>query len=132
MGSVNYAQAIKPDTAHIKKLIENSLLGDWIIRIEYESREQGSRCWQQWENAFFALRSADDVIAAIRDCYSGNADCAIRINAEKIQPQTRMLNTIYNPHFLQSDSEMETDISSVPYQRKRDQLPVSPGLTRRN
>ena len=28
MGSINYFQAIKPDTAKLRKVIENSLLGE--------------------------------------------------------------------------------------------------------
>lgn len=108
MGSVNYSQAIKPDIAKVRKLIENSLLADWVLRIEYDSGEHESDSWRQWDETFFALRSADSVLDALKVCYSKFSDRVIRINAEKIRPRTRMLYTVYNPQYL---SEL-TDVAS--------------------
>jgi ribulose bisphosphate carboxylase small subunit len=104
MGSVSHIQAIRPDTAHIKKIIENSLLFDWIIRIEYADNETEAAGWEQWCNTLFAVRSADSIIAAIKSCYTNKAGCAIRINAEKVRPQTRMLFTVYKPQRQTEDN----------------------------
>lgn len=100
MGSVNYAQAIKPDTAYIKKIIENSLLADWAIRIEYHSSDTATPDWQLWGKTFFALRTAETVILALLDCYKKHPNCTIRLNAEKFRPQSQMLYTVYNPEYL--------------------------------
>jgi ribulose bisphosphate carboxylase small subunit len=100
MGSVSYTQAIRPDTAQIRKLVENSLLFDWVIRIEYTNRTTGSIPWEQWGKPCFALRSADSVIASIKSCYTNNPGYAIRLTAEKVQPRTRMIYSVYNPQTL--------------------------------
>ena len=112
MGSISYSQAIRPDTARIKKLVENSLLFDWVIRIEYaaDSSESG---WHQWDNTFFALRSADAVIDAITRCYTANLGHTIRINAEKLRPQTSMLFTVYNPDYLHQDTENLIEVAAT-------------------
>lgn len=123
MGSVNHFQAIKPDTAKLRKLIENSLLSDWAIRIEFEDGK--SEDWQQWENSFFALNSAEPVIAAIKECYQDNPYHAIRISAEKFRPQTSMLYTVYEPHRLQDEAIFESQISQLPGAGKPDNISTS-------
>ena len=100
MGTINYAQAIKPDTGYIKKIIENSLLADWAIRIEYLGHDSASGDWQTWDKAFYAVRSASPVITALAACYEKHANCAIRLSAEKFNPQSRLLYSVYTPHFL--------------------------------
>lgn len=49
MGSADYLQAIKTDMGKIKKMVEKSLLSDWVIRVEYMSAGSSSDSWQQWE-----------------------------------------------------------------------------------
>lgn len=100
MGTINYSQAIKPDTAYIKKIIENSLLSDWAIRIEYLDNDSETADWQLWDKAFYAIRSASPVMTALVTCYEKNSRCAIRIAAEKFRPQSRLLYTVYTPHIL--------------------------------
>jgi ribulose bisphosphate carboxylase small subunit len=107
VGTINYSQAIKPDTAYIKKIIENSLLSDWSICIEFLSRDAKTTDWQLWDKAFFALRSAKPVMTALLDCYEKNSSCAIRIVAEKFRPQTRLLYTVYSPHILPEERVLE-------------------------
>ncbi len=129
MGSVNYSQAIKPDIAKVRKLIENSLLADWVLRIEYDSSENESDGWRQWEETFFALRSADDVLDALKACYSKFSDRVIRINAEKIRPQTRMLYTVYNPRYLPELAGVASHTPSPEYAGGQMSASSRPGLS---
>lgn len=114
MGSVDYLQAIKPDIAYLRKVIENSLLIDWIIRIEYENTEQEFTEWSQWDKTFFAIQSAEPVLAALKDCFTKNANRAIRINAEKVRPQTHMIYQVYKPQPASATSDYQPRFASVP------------------
>jgi ribulose bisphosphate carboxylase small subunit len=120
MGSSSYLQAIKPDTGKIKKLIESSLLFDWIIRIEINRGKSEYTCWEQWDQAFFALRAAESVIDALNSCYTKNPDCTIRINAEKVRPQARLYFTAYHPRHLHSEPTLESRTSALRYTGTQD------------
>jgi ribulose bisphosphate carboxylase small subunit len=113
MGSSSYLQAIKPDTGKIKKLIESSLLFDWIIRIEFDRGESEHTRWEQWDQTFFALRTAESVIAALKSCYMKNPHRIIRIYAEKFRPQTRMYFTAYNPQYLHTEPSLKPQTSGM-------------------
>jgi ribulose bisphosphate carboxylase small subunit len=120
VGTINYLQAIKPDTAYIKKIIENSLLSDWAIRIEYQELESELACWQLWDNTFFALRSANTVVESLMKCYTKNPKCTIRINAEKFSPQSNMLFTVYNPSFAPAETEYKPQVArtNLPHEQR--------------
>lgn len=132
MGSISYLQAIKPDTGKIKKLIENGLLYDWIVRIEYASGESEHAQWHQWNESFFALSSADSVIAALKVCYAKNPHCTIRINAEKVRPRSCMLYTVYDPQFLPAEAIMKPLTSRLQYPGKQDYTSTPSSLITRN
>lgn len=105
MGTINYLQAIKPDTAYIKKIINNSLLFDWAVRVEYQDGAAESAGWQLWGSPFFALRSAELVLESLKKCYMNNPACTIRLSAEKIQPQSSFLYTVYSPGVAGGEQE---------------------------
>lgn len=111
MGAADYLQAIKPDTAKLRKIIENGLLFDWIVRIEYAGEQPDCDNWLQWKEAQFAIRSAEPVLTALKQCHQKHPDCTIRINAEKVRPQTSMLYTVYNPRYVTAD-DIGADISA--------------------
>jgi ribulose bisphosphate carboxylase small subunit len=100
VGTINHVHAIKLDTANIRNIIENSLLADWAIRIEYLEAEADSAHWQLWDEIFFALRTAKPVVESLVDCYTKNSNRTIRINAEKFRPQSRLLFTVCNPGYV--------------------------------
>jgi len=129
MGSSSYLQAIKPDTGKIRKLIESSLLFDWIIRIEFDRGESEYACWEQWDQAFFALRTADSVIAALKACYTKNPDFTIRINAEKVRPQTSMYFTAYNPQYLHAEPSLKSQSPGLRYAGRQDHVAMQSCLT---
>jgi len=106
VGSVNYSQAIRPDTAYIKKIIENGLLCDWAISIEYHTSGIETAGWQLWNKTFFAVRSAEAVLESLLDCHAKHPRRSIRINAEKYRPQCRVLYTAYNPEHLPGDTDL--------------------------
>jgi ribulose bisphosphate carboxylase small subunit len=112
VGSINYSQAIRPDRAYIKKIIESSLLADWAISIEYECGESHLSNWRVWGETCFAITSAKPVIDALLDCYAKNPRSTIRINAEKFCPKTRLLYTVYNPQYLNAETELTTETAT--------------------
>ena len=114
MGSADYLQAIKPDMGKLRKLIENSLLADWIIRVEYSGTRASDDGWQQWDKAMFALKSADEVLAALKACYTHKPGCVIRINAEKVRPRTQMYYTAYRPFQSPAVQESEARVTGMP------------------
>ena len=128
MGSINYLQAIKPDTAYLKKIIENSLLSDWAISIEYQNANSESGAWQLWDKTFFAIRSAEAVLAALMQCYGRHPKSTIRLHAEKFRPLCRILYTVYDPQFLPAETGFSTPTSAKTAPRERDPVPVQAGL----
>lgn len=124
MGSINHTQAIKPDTAYVTKIIESSLLADWAISIEYQSGESEATCWQLWDKAYFAIRSAKPVLEALLACYTKHPRCTIRICAEKFRPQTRMLYTVYNPQYLPAETGAKPQTSPMRSPREYEQSMV--------
>ena len=127
MGSINYLQAIKPDLAYIRKVIANSLLSDWAIRVEYHNGEFEPAGWQLWDKTFFAIRSAEPVLKALIECYTKNPKRAIRLNAEKFHPQSSILYFVYNPQFLPKETEFKPHSSTRQLPReKQDRLTFSP------
>ncbi len=126
MGSINYFQAVRPDTAYLKKIIETSLLSDWAISIEYQTRESETTCWQLWDKTFFAIRSAEHVLTALLNCYTRHPKSTIRIYAEKFRPQSRILYTVYDPHFLPAESavNLQTPASLSPRDHERPSTPL--------
>jgi len=124
VGSINHSQAIRPDTAYLRKIIESSLLADWAISIEYQSNEAGITGWQRWDKAFFAIRSARPVLEALQACYTKHARSTIRISAEKFRPHTRMIYTVYNPRYLPAETEAEAHTSTRQSAREHDQTPA--------
>ena len=116
MGTINYLQAIKPDTGYIKKIIDNSLLSDWAIRIEYLGHDSETAGWQLWDKTFFAIRSASPVITSLAACYEKHSKCTIRIAAEKFRPQSRLVFSVYTPPILPDETvnDPQTIIHKVP------------------
>ena len=121
MGSINHSQAIRPDTAYLKKIIESSLLAEWAISIEYQSGESEAPCWQLWDKAYFAIRSAKPVLEALLDCYTKHPRSTIRLCAEKFRPQTRMLYTVFNPQYLPAETDSKPQTYSRQSLREHDQ-----------
>jgi len=128
VGSINYLQAIKPDTAYLKKIIETSLLSDWAIRIEYQSPEFETNSWLLWEKTFFAIRTAESVLAALLDCYTRHPKSSIRLNAEKYRPRSRILYTVYDPQLLPAEPEFKSQTSTRQRNREHGALSTLFGL----
>jgi len=122
MGSIDYFRATRPDTGHIRKLIENSLLFDWAITIEYVNGNSETAFWQQWDDSFFALNSAEPVIVALMDCYNKNPGFVIRLSAEKFRPQIRMTHTVYKPSRQPTAATQKTTSSNIPYPSIEDSM----------
>lgn len=128
MGTINYLQAIKPDTAYIKKIINNSLLFNWAIRIEYQDVKSGSGNWELWDKTFFAVRSATPVIESLMKCYLKHSGSVIRLNAEIFRPQSQLFYTVYNPCFVPGETEGKPQETQTWLPSELDLLPARMGL----
>lgn len=128
MGTINYLQAIKPDTACLKKIINSSLLFDWAIRIEYQVVKSGHASWKLWDNTFFALHTASPVIESLMKCYINNSRCIIRLNAERYRPQSQLLHTVYNPSFIPTETERKPEGTQDWLPLEQDVSPRQSGL----
>jgi ribulose bisphosphate carboxylase small subunit len=81
----------------LEKLINQSLRGDWIIRVEHIGQDETPQSsWQQWEKALFAVKSSEPVMEAIYACRASNPSHSIRMYAEKVRPQTRFIYPVYD------------------------------------
>lgn len=81
----------------LEKLINQSLRGDWIIRVEHMGQDQPQHSgWRQWKNALFAVRSPEPVMEAIYACRASNPTHSIRMYAEKVQPESRFIYSVYD------------------------------------
>ncbi|KPJ97133.1 MAG: hypothetical protein AMJ55_00200 [Gammaproteobacteria bacterium SG8_15] len=81
----------------LEKLINQSLHGDWIIRVEHVGQDETQQSrWQQWEKALFAVKNSAPVMEAIYACRASNPSHSIRMHAEKVRPQTRFIYSVYD------------------------------------
>ena len=81
---------------NIENFIDQSLLGDWVIRVEYSgNNSQKQTGWIQWGSPIFAIRSPDEVMEAIDACHANFPSQEIRIYAEKVRPEVRMVYSVY-------------------------------------
>ena len=89
-----------PSVAEVKKLVEDSLVHDWILRIEHIGSVPGktvrAQC-QQWGESLFAVSDASSVIDGIVACRASYPKHAIRLNAEKVNPRTQMYYPVFQP-----------------------------------
>ena len=89
--------ALVPGHGELEKLIQQSLRGDWVIRVEHMGQDQPPHShWQQWEKPLFAVKSSEPVMEAIYACRASNPLHSIRMYAEKVQPQTRFIYSVYD------------------------------------
>ena len=83
---------------NIENFIDQSLLGDWVIRVEYSGKNpQGKIDWVQWGPTMFAIKSPCDVMKEIDACHASYPAKEIRIYAEKALPEMRMSYSVYRP-----------------------------------
>jgi ribulose bisphosphate carboxylase small subunit len=95
---------------NIENFIDQSLLGDWAIRVEYaKNNSQGQLSWFQWGSTMFAIKSPADVMEAIDNCHANYPAQEIRIHAEKFRPEMRMVYSI----FRASESGINNDQACV-------------------
>jgi len=81
----------------VESLIGQSLFGDWLLRIEHAGTEpQSSSNWKQWDDVFFAIKDTEPVMQALFACHASHPSHSIRIYAEKIRPETRMIYSVYD------------------------------------
>lgn len=89
----------------VEQLIGQNLCGDWILRIEHAACDTDPYLlWQPWGDPFFAVNSSVPVIAAIRSCRAKLPKHSIRLCAEKLRPQTRLIYWVHTPEDDVSDA----------------------------
>lgn len=94
MAPVTLADRSTPDgqLEKARRLVSDGMLGDWVVRIEHTDRSaRGDSLWRQWEAPLFALRDAEPVIGAINRCRARHPGQAVRLNACRLNPETRLV-----------------------------------------
>ncbi len=78
--------------AEVERLVADTLFGDWVIQIEYcDQTMSHSDSWARWGNAFFAVCDPSQILDAIVGCRKAHPNRQIRLNAEKLRPQSRFV-----------------------------------------
>lgn len=82
----------------VENLVQQSLRGDWIVRIQYgvPSSDNTLR-WQQWQSPFFALQNAKALNQAILACRLDYPLQPVRLYAEKVRPESHFIYWIHIP-----------------------------------
>jgi ribulose bisphosphate carboxylase small subunit len=82
----------------LEYLIEQQLVRDWVVRIEYtDAVDRYSTYWQQWGSAIMPNDDATHVIDAIMTCYAEYPTSSIRLHAEKTWPRSQLLYWVHRP-----------------------------------
>jgi ribulose bisphosphate carboxylase small subunit len=102
----------------VENLVQQSLLGDWIIRIEYgEQRADGEISWRQWNRAFFAVKDAKSLNHEILNCRMCFPIHPIRLYAEKLNPQTKIIYWVYTPQeYSSQEAPSEQEYTPVTFE----------------
>ena len=78
----------------VEQLVRRSLRGNWVIRVEYADTTQPAD-WQTWGKPLFAVRNSAALVDAILACRASHPMRAIRLNAERFHPDTRLIYWIH-------------------------------------
>ncbi|MFP3874146.1 MAG: ribulose bisphosphate carboxylase small subunit [Thiohalophilus sp.] len=82
----------------VENLVQQSLRGDWIVRIQYGVATSGNTLsWRQWQSPFFALQNARSLNEAILACRLQYPLQPVRLYAEKVRPESRFVYWIHTP-----------------------------------
>lgn len=100
----------------VEKLVQQSLQGDWVVRIQYgegSSSDAEDIRWHQWKSPFFALKDAhalNQEILACRQCFPVHP---VRLYAERFRPETRFIYWLYTPPTQQISVKQEPERQPV-------------------
>jgi ribulose-bisphosphate carboxylase small chain len=76
----------------VRQMISKYLCGDCVVRIEHTPRVVDRHVrWQPWGQTFFALKDATPVIDEIVACRASFPTHTIRLCAERLRPQSRLV-----------------------------------------
>lgn len=82
----------------VENLVQQSLYGDWIIRLQYgEQLSDNTIRWRQWKSPFFALKEASALNKAMLECRMCFPVHPIRLYAEKAHPEVYFIYWLYSP-----------------------------------
>ena len=92
MQRVHPLKIVRSQMDRLGQMINDSLLYDWVIRVEYVNPEMArEESWQQWKAPLFALKSSQAVLDAIAACRTAHPCSPVRLNAEKLRPRTHVV-----------------------------------------
>lgn len=93
--SLSPAHAL-PHLEEVSTLLREQLRDDWVVRIEHLNPHTRPRpLWRTWGEAQYIRKGAEPLIDRILDCHAAHPEHSIRLCAEKLNPQARLVYWIY-------------------------------------
>jgi ribulose bisphosphate carboxylase small subunit len=91
----NYPHLSYKVISNIAQIVDTQLINNWTIRVEYADEiEYLTTSWKQWGMPYFKHVDSSIVIDSIFSCHVNNPLCAIRLHAEKFNPDSNLYYTI--------------------------------------
>jgi ribulose bisphosphate carboxylase small subunit len=104
-----------PNFDELETIVRDSLFGDWIVRIEHAAGDpKKDILWERWGEALFAVKDPSQVLDAITACRANHPTHEIRLHAEKVKPETRLIFTVYRPQEQITPTKKIAPISTLP------------------
>lgn len=107
------SQKVMSDVTYV---IENHLLYDWAISVEYtDDIEYLNTKWNRWGDTVFKIKNSSGVIDNIFSCHTSNPLYAIRLHAERFSPTSSFDFLICSASYNQENSAAKPSCISYPY-----------------
>lgn len=99
------SQKVMSDVIYV---IENHLLHDWAISIEYTDDIQYlNTSWDRWGKVFYKIVNSSGLIDAIFRCHASNPLSAMRLHAERFNPASRFDFLICRASYNKENSDVK-------------------------
>lgn len=86
-----------PHLEEVSALLRDHLQGDWIVRIEHlNPRDRLRTLWRTWGRTRYVRQGTEAVMDSILDCHLAHPQHSIRLCAERMRPETRLVYWIYD------------------------------------
>lgn len=86
-----------PHLEEVSALLRDHLQGDWTVRIEHlNPRDRLRTLWRSWGRSQYVRHGTEALMDNILECHLAHPQHAIRLCAERLRPETRLVYWIYD------------------------------------